>query len=235
MPRRFITAHRVARHALGAVLLCVATRAVSAANTESIRSAPTGTLLTTAQAGELRDLARRLRAQPTRCVPFVQTKHLAALPRPLIFVGDFSVGTDGSINWRLARPLAVEYLFTVTGGWRRSASTARWESLGLAGTASTATFRVLAALVSLDANALQIYFTVSYSAGPPVQVRAVPKDARLRAVIANAVVDIGTRVQRVEIREANGDWSEYVFGRTSAPGMTGTALPVNCPAVPAAP
>lgn len=210
--------------------------------------------LSTAQARALGSLARRLQAQPPRCVPFVQTKHLRSLPHALQFRGDLSVAPDGTIRWRLVQPLMVEYLFSARGAWRRPTATASWESLGLSGGASTATFRVLAALVNLDAVALQKYFVVTYTDGTPVRVDAVPRDARLRAVIERAMVEVatvgaGAQVERVELREGNGDWSQFRFygsaiasgavavanGATDGkpPGVTSDGQ--RCPPVPATP
>ena len=220
-----MSAPRARRQSIGVLLLVLGLTGAPACSA-ALTAGPTLTAPSPgAPANSLAVLAARLRAQPVGCVPFVQTKHLLALPRPLTFSGGLTIGADGVIDWRLLKPLAVQYRFSARGAWRKAATTAGWESLGLPGAASTAAFRVLAALVSLDLAALQQYFTVGYSAGPPVRIDAIPKDPRLRSVIARAVVEVGARVERVEIREANGDWSEYRFGGVDALACAAAAAP----------
>lgn len=213
-----------------------------ATTASGLRQFPT---LTAVQAQQLRVIAKGLRAAGARCVAFEQTRHMVGLSHPLMFIGEFSLGTNGSIDWRLQRPLAVEYLFTRNGAWRRTSAVSPWVPLGVSGAASAVTAQVFEALIDLDPDALQRYFMLGYDdmgsddlglhekgshakgpheQGPRLRLQAVPKDPRLRAVVTRAVVQVGRRVELVEIHEATGDWSQYKLAEPRAAASSSAVL-----------
>lgn len=162
----------------------------------------------------LQSLARAIRGAPMRCVPFEQRKHIAALQRELVFRGEMTVTTDRRVHWRLQSPLRAEYQFLADGAWRR-VDNAPWARLAVPDAASRVIHDMLAALLDLDPVALTRQFDLRVTGTSPLVFDAVPKDARLRRVIAKVVVQGEQRIDRLRVLEASGNWSDYTFSSPS--------------------
>ncbi len=161
---------------------------------------------------ELQGLARSLRVAPMRCVPFEQHKHIASLQRALTFRGEMSLAEDRRVHWRLRAPVRVEYQFLRDGAWRRGAGADdAWARLAVPDAASRAIHDMLSALLDLDPVALSRQFELRVSRASPLAFEATPRDARLRRMVAKVTVLGSTRIERMRVDEAGGNWSEYVF------------------------
>lgn len=163
----------------------------------------------------LLELANALRATPMRCVPFEQRKHLASLDRELSFRGALSVTDDRRVHWQLTEPVQAEYQFLRDGAWRRTGS-APWARLAVPDAASRSIHDMLTALLDLDPVALTRQFDVRLTSETPLTFDAIPKNARLRQVIAKLTVQGRTRIERLRVQEAAGNWSEYRFAERAA-------------------
>lgn len=177
---------------------------------------------TDALPGELRALGERLRAAPLRCVPFVQTKKLASLDRELRFLGELSIAPDRRIIWSLRSPLQVDYQFLPTGAYRRGGNGV-YQRMAVPDAASRGIHDVLTALLDLRIDTLTRRFTVSRLGSAPLRFRAVPRDARLRSVIAAVEVTAAERIEELRVREADGNVAVYRFA--AAPGARSCVLP----------
>ena len=74
-----------------------------------------------AHAFDLADLSAQL-AKPTVVRgPFIQEKHLRALPTPLTSQGQFTLSRDHGLLWLLQKPLKQDYRIADSGIARRTA------------------------------------------------------------------------------------------------------------------
>ena len=75
----------------------------------------------TAKAFDLSDLSAQLAKPIVVRGPFVQEKHLRALPTPLTSQGQFTLSRDHGLLWLLQKPLKQDYRIADSGIARRTA------------------------------------------------------------------------------------------------------------------
>ena len=66
-------------------------------------------------------LSQQLSQHPVVRGPFIQEKHLRALPQPLTSSGTFVLAADAGLLWKLEKPLKQDYRIDANGIAKRTA------------------------------------------------------------------------------------------------------------------
>ena len=69
----------------------------------------------------LDQLSQQLSQHPVVRGPFIQEKHLRALPQPLTSSGTFVLAADAGLLWKLEKPLKQDYRIDANGIAKRTA------------------------------------------------------------------------------------------------------------------
>lgn len=159
-----------------------------------------------AHAFGLDDLQAQLRATPIVRGHFVQQKFLRSLPQPLTSRGDFTLAAGKGLLWLLRTPIAQDLRINAKGIARRDESGA-WQALPQQ-TGSSRENRLFLAVLAGDTKGLQENFdlTLTGQAGA-WQLLLTPRSALLRQIFDNIQINGGKLVDRIELRETQGDRS----------------------------
>jgi outer membrane lipoprotein-sorting protein len=159
-----------------------------------------------AGAFELADLQKQLRAAPVVRGHFVQQKFLRSLPQPLTSRGDFTLAAGKGLLWLLRTPIAQNLRIDASGISRRD-ETGKWQALPQRAGAGRENQLFLSVLAG-DTTGLQENFDVELSGEPNAwQLALTPKSALLRQIFDIIRIDGSTLVDRIELRETQGDRS----------------------------
>ncbi|AOB30876.1 hypothetical protein AKI39_09480 [Bordetella sp. H567] len=157
-----------------------------------------------AWAFDLNDLQAQLREAPVVRGQFVQQKYLRSLPQPLTSTGLFTLSSENGLLWELRAPLHQDLLLTPSAIFRRDDG-GKWQALPQAVGAGRET-RMFLTVLSGDTKSLQDNFdtALSGSAGD-WQLVMRPKSALLKQIFTDIRISGGKLVQRIELRETQGD------------------------------
>ncbi|WP_053148488.1 outer membrane lipoprotein carrier protein LolA [Pseudomonas sp. P97.38] len=156
-----------------------------------------------AQAFDLQQLSEQLARPEVIHGPFVQEKHLRALPQPLISKGRFVLAKNHGLLWLLQTPLQQDYRITAQGIARRDGNA--WQMLPNK-SAGAEQNRLFLAVLQGDSSGLLRDFELSL-AGEPQQwkLTLTPRSVLLKQVFNQINIEGGELVQRIELMETQGD------------------------------
>ncbi|QKQ48306.1 MULTISPECIES: outer membrane lipoprotein carrier protein LolA [Achromobacter] len=159
-----------------------------------------------ASAFDLADLQQQLRAAPVVRGHFVQQKFLRSLPQPLTSRGDFTLAAGKGLLWLLRTPIAQD-LRIDGGGISRRDESGKWEALPQRSGAGRENQLFLSVLAG-DTTGLRENFDLALTGEADAwQLVLTPKSALLRQIFDNIQIDGSALVDRIELRETQGDRS----------------------------
>jgi hypothetical protein len=159
---------------------------------------------TQAWAFDLKDLQSQLRAAPVVRGQFVQQKFLRSLPQPLTSTGVFTLAANQGLLWELRAPLHQDLLLTPAGMFRRDDG-GKWQPLPQPAGAGRET-RLFLTVLAGDTQGLQDNFDIALSGSAAEwQLVMTPKSALLKQIFTDIQISGGKLVQRIELRETQGD------------------------------
>jgi hypothetical protein len=160
----------------------------------------------TARAFDLNDLQAQLRATPVVRGHFVQQKFLRSLPQPLTSRGDFTLAAGKGLLWLLRTPIAQDLRINANGISRRDESGA-WQALPQQ-TGSGRENRLFLSVLAGDTSGLQENFDLALTGQADAwQLLLTPRSALLRQIFDTIQINGGKLVDRIELRETQGDRS----------------------------
>ncbi|MGE7990352.1 outer membrane lipoprotein carrier protein LolA [Pseudomonas sp. NPDC089554] len=151
----------------------------------------------------LEDLKNQLSQPAVVTGPFIQEKHLRALPQPLQSKGRFVLARDHGLLWLLQTPLRQDYRITAKGIARRDLS--GWQTLPST-SAATEQNRLFFAVLQGDSSGLQRDFDLDLTGEPQHwQLRLTPRSLLLKQVFTHIDISGARFVERIELHETQGD------------------------------
>jgi hypothetical protein len=160
-------------------------------------------LMPVAHAFDLADLSAQL-AKPTVVRgPFVQEKHLRALPTPLTSQGQFTLSREHGLLWLLQKPLKQDYRIDDAGIARRTAD--GWHQQPGQDVAAQQS-RLFLAVLKGDRTGLERDFDLRLSGEQHAwQLELTPHSLLLKQIFSAIRIDGGALVERIELIETQGD------------------------------
>ncbi|WP_460417326.1 outer membrane lipoprotein carrier protein LolA [Pseudomonas sp. microsymbiont 2] len=156
-----------------------------------------------AQAFTLDDLQKQLSEPAVVKGPFIQEKHLRALPQPLLSKGRFVLARDHGLLWLLQTPLRQDYRIDADGIARRDPS--GWQTLP-SHSAGAQQNRLFFAVLQGDSSGLQRDFELNLTGDATHwQLRLTPRSLLLKQVFERIDISGGRFVERIELSETQGD------------------------------
>ncbi|MBA1202381.1 outer membrane lipoprotein carrier protein LolA [Pseudomonas capeferrum] len=156
-----------------------------------------------ALAFDMNDLQRQLSAPAVIQGPFVQEKHLRALPQPLLSKGHFVLARDHGLLWRLQTPLQQDYRINAKGIARRDPN--GWQTLPGKSTAAEQN-RLFFAVLQGDSSGLERDFELSLQGDAAHwQLRLIPRSLLLKQIFTRIDITGADFVERIVLRETQGD------------------------------
>ncbi|SEK06599.1 outer membrane lipoprotein carrier protein LolA [Achromobacter sp. NFACC18-2] len=174
----------------------------------------------TAAAFDLDDLRAQLRATPIVRGQFVQQKFLRSLPQPLTSRGDFTLAAGKGLLWLLRTPIAQDLRIDANGISRRDESGA-WIKLPQQ-TGGGRENQLFLSVLAGDTRALQENFDLALTGeSTDWHLTLTPRSALLRQIFDTIRIDGGALVDRIELRETQGDRSVLqMTGAVAAQALT---------------
>lgn len=157
----------------------------------------------TAHAFDLTELGAQL-AKPTVVRgPFIQEKHLRALPKPLTSQGEFVLSRDAGLLWQLRSPLTQDYRIDANGIARRTPQ--GWQ-LQPGQDVAAQQSRLFLAVLQGDHSGLARDFDLKLTGEPSAwQLELTPHSLLLKQIFSSIRIDGGALVERIELHETQGD------------------------------
>ncbi|MBA1197212.1 outer membrane lipoprotein carrier protein LolA [Pseudomonas plecoglossicida] len=156
-----------------------------------------------AQAFSLDDLQRQLSAPAVVKGPFIQEKHLRALPQPLLSKGQFVLAREHGLLWLLQTPLRQDYRIDAKGIARRDPS--GWQRLPSA-SAGAEQNRLFFAVLQGDSAGLKRDFELSLSGDATHwQLQLTPRSLLLKQIFTRIDISGGQFVEQIQLSETQGD------------------------------
>ena len=173
-----------------------------------------------AQAFDLDALQQQLRATPIVRGQFVQQKFLRSLPQPLTSRGDFTLAAGKGLLWRLRTPIAQDLRINADGIARRDESGA-WQALPQHTGAGRENQLFLSVLAG-DTRGLEENFDLALTGeATGWKLTLTPRSALLKQIFSTIQIDGGALVDRIELRETQGDRSVLqMTGAVAADALT---------------
>ena len=157
----------------------------------------------TAKAFDLSDLSAQLAKPAVVRGPFVQEKHLRALPTPLTSQGQFTLSRDHGLLWLLQKPLKQDYRIADSGIARRTAE--GWQQQPGQDVAAQQS-RLFLAVLKGDRSGLERDFDLKLSGEQHAwQLELTPHSLLLKQIFSAIRIDGGALVERIELIETQGD------------------------------
>ncbi len=170
-----------------------------------------------AQAFDLDQLAAQLSKPAVVRGPFIQEKHLRALPKPLTSTGQFVLSKDLGLLWLLEKPLQQSYRIDGAGIAKRTAQ--GWQPVAQQ-SASAQQNRLFLAVLKGDSSGLRQDFDLSLSgAADNWTLDLTPKSLLLKQIFSAIQIQGGALVQRIELRETQGDSTLLRLSDSKADGQ----------------
>lgn len=156
-----------------------------------------------AQAFDLDQLAQRLAAPAVVRGPFVQEKHLRALPQPLTSTGQFTLAREGGLLWRLEKPLRQDYRISDQGIARRVDG--QWQAQPGQDIAAQQS-RLFLAVLKGDRSGLERDFALTLEGDSQHwTLHLAPRALLLQQIFSAIRIEGGALVERIELVETQGD------------------------------
>ncbi|WAH58366.1 outer membrane lipoprotein carrier protein LolA [Pseudomonas silvicola] len=156
-----------------------------------------------AQAFDLHELSTQMAKPAVVRGPFVQEKHLRALPMPLTSQGNFVLARDFGLLWLLKTPLQQDYRISPKGIARRDAL--GWQMLPERNAGSEQN-RLFFAVLQGDTSALERDFELQLSGDSQHwQLALTPRSLLLKQIFTQIRISGGPYVERIELSETQGD------------------------------
>lgn len=173
-----------------------------------------------ARAFDLNALQQQLRATPIVRGQFVQQKFLRSLPQPLTSRGDFTLAAGKGLLWRLRTPIAQDLRINADGIARRDESGA-WQALPQHTGAGRENQLFLSVLAG-DTRGLEENFDLALTGEATAwKLTLTPRSALLKQIFSTIQIDGGALVDRIELRETQGDRSVLqMTGAVAAEALT---------------
>ncbi|WP_082586166.1 outer membrane lipoprotein carrier protein LolA [Achromobacter sp. Root170] len=173
-----------------------------------------------AQAFDLNDLQQQLRATPIVRGQFVQQKFLRSLPQPLTSRGDFTLAAGKGLLWLLRTPIAPDLRINADGIARRDESGA-WQALPQH-TGAGRENRLFLSVLAGDTRGLEENFDLALTGEATAwKLTLTPRSALLKQIFSTIQIDGGALVDRIELRETQGDRSVLqMTGAVAADALT---------------
>lgn len=173
-----------------------------------------------AQAFDLNALQQQLRATPIVRGQFVQQKFLRSLPQPLTSRGDFTLAAGKGLLWLLRTPIAQDLRINADGIARRDESGA-WQALPQHTGAGRENQLFLSVLAG-DTRGLEENFDLALTGEAAAwKLTLTPRSALLKQIFSTIQIDGGALVDRIELRETQGDRSVLqMTGAVAADALT---------------
>jgi hypothetical protein len=172
-----------------------------------------------AQAFDLDQLGAQL-AQPALVRgPFIQEKHLRALPQPLTSQGQFVLSREFGLLWLLHSPVQQDYRIDASGIARRSPQSWQQQPQDVAAQQSRLFLAVLRGDYSGLARDFDLHLQGTSAAW---QLQLQPRSLLLKQIFSAIQIQGGALVERIELREVQGD-STVLRLPQSVPGAVLTA------------
>ena len=161
------------------------------------------TITPAAHAFDLTELGAQL-AKPTVVRgPFIQEKHLRALPKPLTSQGEFVLSRDAGLLWQLRSPLTQDYRIDANGIAR---STPQGWQLQPGQDVAAQQSRLFLAVLKGDHSGLARDFDLKLTGEPSAwQLELTPHSLLLKQIFSSIRIDGGALVERIELHETQGD------------------------------
>ncbi len=143
---------------------------------------------------------------------FVQTKSIKKLNRNFVSTGTFRISKTSGVVWKTQKPFPSEMIVSDSGISERNAN-------GVVRTISSKDNPVFAqfsttiqALFSGNLSELETRFNIYYEKTPSGnRIGLVPREAAVRKVIANIVMDVSENLDKVVITDGEGSPVVYEF------------------------
>jgi len=156
-----------------------------------------------AHAFDLDQLAAQLAKPAVVRGPFVQEKHLRALPKPLTSTGQFVLSKDLGLLWQLQTPLQQEYRIDGSGIAKRTPQ--GWQPVAQQ-SASAQQNRLFLAVLKGDSSGLRQDFDLRLSGEAGAwTLDLTPRSLMLKQIFSAIQIQGGEQVARIELRETQGD------------------------------
>ena len=156
-----------------------------------------------AEAFDLDQLGAQLAEPAVVRGPFIQEKHLRALPQPLTSKGDFVLSRAHGLLWQLRSPLKQDYRIDSQGIARRTPQ--GWQMQPGQDIAAQQS-RLFLAVLQGDHSGLARDFELQLSGNAAAwQLTLVPHSRLLRQIFSRIRIDGGALVERIELVETQGD------------------------------
>ncbi|MBD9383991.1 outer membrane lipoprotein carrier protein LolA [Achromobacter sp. ACM02] len=159
-----------------------------------------------ARAFDLADLQTQLNATPVVRGHFVQQKFLRSLPQPLTSRGDFTLAAGKGLLWLLRTPIAQDLRIDARGISRRDEA-GKWQALPQHSGAGREN-RLFLSVLAGDTVGLRENFDLALTGDANAwQLLLTPRSVLLRQIFDNIQINGGKLVDRIELRETQGDRS----------------------------
>ncbi|MGS1106779.1 outer membrane lipoprotein carrier protein LolA [Achromobacter anxifer] len=159
-----------------------------------------------ARAFDLAELQAQLSATPVVRGHFVQQKFLRSLPQPLTSRGDFTLAAGKGLLWLLRTPIAQDLRIDARGIFRRD-ETGKWQALPQH-TGAGRENRLFLSVLAGDTAGLRENFDLTLTGQADAwQLLLTPRSVLLRQIFDNIQINGGKLVDRIELRETQGDRS----------------------------
>lgn len=157
----------------------------------------------TAHAFDLTELGTQLAKPAVVRGPFIQEKHLRALPQPLTSQGTFVLSRDAGLLWQLRSPLTQDYRIDANGIARRTPQ--GWQ-LQPGQDVAAQQSRLFLAVLKGDHSGLARDFDLQLSGSSAAwQLTLIPHSLLLKQIFSSIRIDGGALVERIELHETQGD------------------------------
>ena len=150
---------------------------------------------------------------------FTQTRHLAALSRPLKSSGSMVLARDKGVIWALAKPVAITYVMGPKGLLVVNADGSQERKSARETPMVAQMGKIFQAVAQGDWQALEGLFSVTGEGRPDRWTVTLQPKAQAAPFLKRIRLEGGRFVERIRIDEASGDRQELAFEhqRTDAP------------------
>lgn len=142
---------------------------------------------------------------------FTQTRHLAALSRPLSSNGCVVVAREHGVIWQVNKPISLTFVMGPTGTAEFDAQGQRKRTASKEAPMVVQMGRIVKSLLKGEWSAVEEYFTLR-SIGTPERWEILLEPKPVAATFIRQVrVQGGAFLERIQVEEAGGDRMELVF------------------------
>nr|WP_312230764.1 outer membrane lipoprotein carrier protein LolA [Pseudomonas sp.] len=151
----------------------------------------------------LDQLSQQLSQHPVVRGPFIQEKHLRALPQPLTSSGTFVLAADAGLLWKLEKPLKQDYRIDANGIAKRTAD--GWQ-LQPGRDVAAQQSKLFLDVLKGNHSGLARNFELQLSGDTKAWTLALtPTSLLLKQVFSRIDISGGELVERIELHETQGD------------------------------